>query len=254
MSPRARNSLLGTCVLLTTVCGPGLRPSGANAGQTVRSGNETLTLKVAATVLAKAKNRRGARLRIIFERGTVDGQRSRQRLRSITITGPRGLRYNPGAFPRCLLSAWVLSEDFSCPTKFRIGFGTGAADGRPTIPQLVQLPVNVFNASNDVDGLNRPRAKPLPGVILATGSVGAALDIIRPGGLYYEQPDEDPEAAFLTLVRLDLTVKAISRRGTPYVQLPAKCPRSRRWRFTATERHYEGPTLKATHDVRCRRR
>jgi hypothetical protein len=66
-----RLPLVGICLLAAATLA---LPAGpASAGDVVRVGNETLFLNVTAKRQAKARMQRGARLRFIFERCTVNG-------------------------------------------------------------------------------------------------------------------------------------------------------------------------------------
>lgn len=247
-----------TCCLAATAAAPLAWTTDASGGPQVRSGVNTLQLRVAASAQRAIRDRRGEKLHIVVDRGTTNGKRSRLHLKSIMIKGPTGLRYNTRAFPRCRESDFLRSQGFECPASSRIGTGTATADSRPAVPQLEQLPVTVFNATDDLDSQLRPRKTPLPGMLLDAGSyLTLTLSLARQGTILYENPPNpepfDPRAGNPTLVRLDVTIDARSRRGVSYVHLPARCPPSGHWRFTAIERHYDGPTLTATHDLSCGR-
>jgi hypothetical protein len=229
----------------------------ASGGPTVRSGDDVLRLTIAARTQPGVKNGRAAQLRFVIDSRTKSGRQSRLHVKSITIKGPAGLQYNSRAFPSCRTSDFIRSTELSCPASTQIGTGTTTVDSRPQIPQLEQLPVTVFNASDDLDPSFHPRKKPVPGVLFSAGSVGfAVLTLPRAGTLLLEVPSHppDPHVGRSRFVFVDVTLNARSRHGVAYVELPAQCPASGHWRFAAIERHYNGPTLTAIHDLPCGRR
>jgi hypothetical protein len=235
-------------------------PASALAGRTVRSGNETV--RVAITAKAQpgaARSSHGAKLRYVVNLGTVNGQRSTENIKDITVRGPRGLLYNTSVLPRCVESKFFNVMGYKCPARSLLGVGTAKADARPTLATLIDARLTAYNSSNDLDAANKPRTAK-PGVVLNAdigggNSVGLSLDVSSGGTLLYQGTPPAPGQAqsLYSIVALDLTVGGLGSRGRPYIQLPATCPRNGLWRFTLTERFRSGRAITATHDLRCGR-
>ena len=236
-----------------------LSTAPALAGTTVRKGNETVSLAVSVVALPGAtKANRGTKVRYVVKRGTVNGLRSSEDLRSITVSGPQGLRYNSGVLGTCDVAKVFADDKYKCPKNTTIGSGKGKADARPAVAALIDAKLTASNALVNFDADNKPRPG-LPGVFIDAdigggNSVGLSLDTKPNGTFVYAQGRAAPgtQAAY-TIVNLDLTVGVLGRNGKPYVQLPATCPKNGKWRFGMVERHWSGLTLTATHDVRCKR-
>lgn len=232
-------------------------PGFALAGARVTKGNETARLTVTRLALPGApSDSRGARLRYRVKLGTVDGKRSTEVLKSITIKPPSGLRFNPAAVPTCLLSKWNADPNYPCPKKTKIASGTGTADARPTIPDLIDTTATAFNGKLDEDAAGMPQS-PRPGVLIeakidAKNGVGVVLETTSHGKIIYTAtPTTGGPQPLYTIVGLDLTLGVIGKGKTPYVQLPSRCPNSGTWRFSLTEVFTSGLKLTALHDVRC---
>jgi hypothetical protein len=230
-------------------------PASAVAGRTVRSGNDTASISVSAKPQpGAARSSHGAKLRFVVKRGTINGQPRAEVAAVTTLRGPRGLRYNTSAFPRCIESKWLRSSAYNCPALAAVGAGRAMLDGRPKVPNLVPARVTAFNSSNDID---KPRA-PKPGLMLDTHlgggqSAGGFYDVTPAGALILDEPPALPGFVEYLFATLDVTVGGLGTHRTPYIQLPATCPRNGLWRFSFTERFPSGRKLVATHDLRCRR-
>lgn len=235
----------------------GLLPASAMAGAKATKGNETARITVTKLALPGApKGSRGARLRYRVTLGTVDGQRSNERLKRITITAPSGLRFNPSVAPTCLLSKWNADPDYICPAKSKVATGTGTADARPTVPDLIHTTATAYNGKFDQDASGAPQS-PRPGLLIdakvdANNSVGVDLETTTHGKIVYRAtPPTGGGQSLYEIVGLDLTLGVVGKGKTPYVQLPSRCPKSGAWRFSLTEVFRSGLTLTALHDVNC---
>ena len=154
-------------------------------------------------------------------------------------------------------SGWPIRSTGARRTRL-IGSGKGKADARPAVATLIDATLTASNALVNFDANNKPRPG-LPGVFIDAdigggNIVGLSLDTKANGTFVFAQgrPEAGKQAAY-TIVNLDLTVGVLGRKGKPYIQLPATCPKSGKWRFSMVERHWSGLTLTATHDVRCKR-
>lgn len=241
-------------LLLMLAC---MLPASAMAGATVTKGNETARLTVTKLALPGApKDSRGARLRYRVALGTVDGKRSNERLKRITIRAPSGLSFNPSAVPTCLLSKWNADPNYRCPKGTKVASGTGTADARPTIPDLIDTTATAFNGKLDQDASEAPQS-PRPGLLIeaqidAKNGVGVVLETTSHGKIVYRSsPPTGSQQSLYEIVGLDLTLGVLGKGKTPYVQLPSRCPKSGAWRFSLTEVFRSGLTLTALHDVKC---
>ena len=98
--------------VLLVVLAP-LAPASALAGRTVRSGNETAsTFCTSNPQPGAARPSHGAKLHYVVKLGTVNGQRSTENIASITVRGPRGLRYNSSVLPRCVESKFFNIKNY----------------------------------------------------------------------------------------------------------------------------------------------
>jgi hypothetical protein len=253
MRPSVRSPLrLVTCVVPAVALFFGAT-SNALGGEIARSGDETLRLGIAMTPHGAPADR-GIRLRVMIERGTVSGNPALTALRSVVLKGPLGFRINSRNSPRCLVSEFFRSSG-RCPRRSSVGTGTIILDLRPAVAQPFAVATQLFNATNDVNAANQPRSRPLPGLFIVAGLFGVSLDIRRPPTLLTEirRPRADIVGRPIRYSRVDVSLGGSSRRGVPYLQRAASCPRNGRWRFRTTWRYWDGPTLTATHDVRCPR-
>jgi hypothetical protein len=183
---------------------------------------------------------------------------------TLAVRTPRGMTVDPTVAARCALpksDADITST--RCGAATRVGSGTALADARSFgIANPIPATIAVFNGAAhsghptlilqgkamlggtpavmeyDFEYLNRP-----------TGPYGLHLITFHP----YTAPPANPNAGFITLNKLDVTIgKTVTRKGVKagYFRAPTTCT-SAGWASDAEFALNTGAVLKATNVVPC---
>jgi hypothetical protein len=145
----------------------------------------------------------------------------------------------------------------ACPPGSQVGSGTATADARPTLPDPVPATVQLYNGTDDINLDGSPRNPGIPAVILyAKTNIGAVsvlpFDIL---GNKLELDFMAPTPGQSQLYHLQKVDVTFPNRGgrKAYVTAPRRCGPSRKWNFSQTVTNYDGPSITAGHQVRCRK-
>ena len=243
-------------------------PAVAFAGTRATSGDQTLQLSASVSP-NRASPPHGARgvvlqLHVDYESLNADAQ-IKERTKAVIIQIPSGMKLHTDRAKVCKFSAMSQTDangqtmgPAACPAGSQVGAGTATADARPAVPQPLQATVQLYNGIDDVNTDGSPRSPGVPAIILyAKTNIGATsilpFDILGTKLQLDFAPAPDPTATQLYhLQKVD--VRFPNRGGKrAYVTAPRKCGPSRKWNFSQTVTNYDGPSVTAGHQVRCRK-
>lgn len=231
-------------------------PASALAGKTVTAGDQTLqiTAKVTPAKAGTKKKPRGARLQLHVDYESLnEGAQIKESTKSILLTMPKGMALHPSTAETCTLSALLRDGDTACPAGSLVGQGKGTADPRPTLPEPIDATIALYNGIDDVAPDGSPRDKGIPAVIMyAKTSIGvnATLPFDIKGNkllLEYAPPAEGSSQLF-HIQKVDIS---IPNGKKPYVTVPTTCKKP--WSFSMAVANFDGPTVTASHSVKCKR-
>jgi hypothetical protein len=250
------------------ICGLAVAlPTVAFAGSKATSGDQTLQLSESVTP-NKASTKTKARgvvvkIHVDYESLNTDAQ-IKENTKQVLLTAPTGMKFHPDRAKVCKLSDMLKTDangtqagPAACPAGSQVGSGTATADARPAVPQPVPATVTLYNGLDDVNPDGTPRSPGVPALILyAKTNIGATatlpFDILGSKLELDYAPPAPGQTQLFHLQKVDLTLP--NRGGKhAYVTNPRKCGPSRKWNFSMTISNFDGPSVTAGHQVRCRR-
>ena len=243
-------------------------PALAFAGSKTTSGDQTLQISasVSPNKASPPHGARGVALKLHVDYESLnEGAQIKEHTKAVIVGLPSGMKLHTDRAKVCKFSDMAKTDangqtagPTACPAGSQIGSGTATADARPAVAQPVEATVQLFNGLDDVNVDGTPRSPGTPAIILyAKTNIGATstlpFDIIGTKLQLDFAPTPDPTATQLYhLQKVDVTLP--NRGGKhAYVTAPRKCGPSRHWSFTQTVTNYDGPTITAGHQVRCRK-
>ena len=258
----SKHSVLLICGLAAAL--PGL----AYAGSKVTSADQTLQISasVSPNKASPSHGARGVVLKFHTDYESLNqGAQIKEATKAVIVGLPSGLKIHTDRAAVCKVSDMNKLDSSgnavgpaACPAGSQVGSGTGTADARPAVPQPLQATIQMFNGIDDVNTDGSPRSPGVPAVILyAKTNIGATsilpFDIV---GNTLELDFAAPAPGQSSLYHLQKVDVTFPNRGgrKAYITAPRKCGSSRHWKFTQTVTNYDGPSISATHLVRCRKR
>lgn len=256
-----KHSVLLICGLAAAL--PGL----AYAGSKATSGDQTLQISasISPNKASATSAGRGVVLKLHVDYESLNaGAQVKENTKQVLLTGP-GLKYHTNRATVCKLSEMLKTDSAgtaagpaACPQGSQVGTGSATADARPAIPQPVPATVTLYNGLDDVNADNTPRSPGTPALILyAKTNIGATstlpFDIVgNKLQLDFAAPTMPGATQLYHIQKVDLTLP--NRGGSKaYVTAPRRCGPSRRWNFSMKISNYDGPSVTAGHQIRCRK-
>jgi hypothetical protein len=255
-----KHSVLLICGIVAAL--PGL----AYAGSKATSGDQTLQVSASLSPnkASATKAGRGVVLKINVDYESLnDGAQIKENTKQVLFVGPSGVKFHADRAAQCKLSdmnkpdaTGTPTGGAACPPGSQVGTGTATADARPTLPDPVPATVTLYNGIDDVNTDGSPRNPGVPAVILyAKTNIGAVsilpFDILG-NKLQLDFGTPTPgQAQLFHIQKVNLTVPNRGGRKA-YVTAPRRCGPSRKWSFSMTISNYDGPSVTAGHQIRCR--
>lgn len=174
----------------------------------------------------------------------------------VHVVLPKGSRIDPAVPGVCTASdpELILAGDSACPAASQVGEGTLSADtGAPgevgTFPRTVETEVSFFNGERDLIFLAETTNTLVPLRVPAHFEVGERSFTSSVPPL----PGAPPPDPFLAIDEVTNSLyRVASDSGGGYITTPPRCPRKRRWRFTAEVTYRDGVVQKQRSVMSCR--
>jgi hypothetical protein len=178
----------------------------------------------------------------------------------IVIKLNEGGKYNSGKFPRCNLASLQSKGPKGCPSKSKIGSGTGVGYAKPVVTDPVNAKLTIFNGAK-VGGKDTILVYVFPDLGPTFVSVGK-ISKKRSGGFDYNLDFNIPPIktlpsapdASVTSVKTKTPVKRIrkGKRKHYLIIAPRKC--SGTWKGSGTFYFANGETKTVPISQKCKRR
>jgi hypothetical protein len=257
-----KRSVLLICGLAAAL--PGL----AYAGSKATSGDQTLQVSASVSPNRASTNKAGRgtvlKLHVDYE-SLNEGAQVKENTKAVILTMPSGMKIHTDRAKVCKFSDMTKLDangnapgPAACPSGSQVGSGTATADARPGVPQPLPATVTMFNGLDDVNPDGTPRSPGTPAVILyAKTNIGATSTLpfdVLGSKLELDFPAPTPgQGSLYHIQKVDITFP--NRGGKhAYVTNPRKCGPSKKWNFSMSITNFDGPTVTAGHQVRCRKR
>ena len=162
----------------------------------------------------------------------------------ITIKLNAGGKYNGSKFPKCSLNALNQKGPKGCPSKSKIGSGTGVGYARPVVTDPVQAKLTIFNGGNSILVYVFPDLGP---TFVVTCNITGGYNLscaIPPIKTLPSAPD-----AAVGAVSTKVGVKKKGKLGM--LVTPKKCKGS--WKYTAKFSFTTGETVTAPGTQKCKK-
>ena len=166
----------------------------------------------------------------------------------IQISFPTGGKWNGSKFPKCSASALLAKGPKGCPSKSKLGTGTGVGYAKPVVTDPVNAALTIFNGGNSILVYVFPDLGPTF-VVTCKIAGGYNLDCTIPP---IKTLPNAPDAATGTV---KTKTKALSiKKGGKSVGLvltPKKCKGS--WKSTAKFTFTDGESLSLPFSQKCKK-
>jgi len=166
----------------------------------------------------------------------------------VQISFAKGGKWNGAKFPKCTASKLLSSGPKGCPSKSKLGTGTGVGYAKPVVTDPVQAKLTIFNAGSSILVYVFPDLGPTF-VVTCKISGGYNLDCAIPP---IKTLPSAPDAA-TTTVKTKTTPKSITKAGKKIGMIitPKKCKGS--WKSTAKFSFTTGETVSAPFSQKCKK-
>ena len=166
----------------------------------------------------------------------------------IQISFAKGGKWNGPKFPKCSLNALNSKGPKGCPSKSKLGSGTGVGYAKPVVTDPVQAKLTIFNGGNSILVYAFPDLGPTF-VTVCKVVGGYNLDCgIDPIKTLPSAPD-----ASVGTVKTKTTPKSVKKRGKKLglVITPKKCKGS--WKSSATFSFATGEKVTTPFSQKCKK-
>jgi hypothetical protein len=166
----------------------------------------------------------------------------------VTITFPKGGKWNGPKFPKCTASKLLASGPKGCPSKSKLGTGTGVGYAKPVVTDPVNAQLTIFNGGSSILVYVFPDLGPTF-VVTCKISGGYNLDCVIPP---IKTLPSAPDAA-TTTVKTKTKANSIKKSGKKIGMIitPKKCKKS--WKSTAKFAFTTGETVTASYSQKCKK-
>jgi len=166
----------------------------------------------------------------------------------IQISFPKGGKWNGPKFPKCTESKLLASGPKGCPSKSKLGTGTGVGYAKPVVTDPVQAKLTIFNGGSSILVYVFPDLGPTF-VVTCKISGGYNLDCVIPP---IKTLPSAPDAA-TTTVKTKTTPKSITKKGKKIgmIVTPKKCKKS--WKSSAKFSFTTGETVTTPYSQKCKK-
>jgi hypothetical protein len=166
----------------------------------------------------------------------------------IQISFPKGGKWNGPKFPKCSLNALNSKGPKGCPSKSKIGSGTGVGYAKPVVTDPVQAKLTIFNGGSSILVYAFPDLGP---TFVVTCKIvgGYSLDCSIPP---IKTLPSAPDAATAT-VKTKTTPKSIKKKGKKLglIITPKKCKGS--WKSSAVFSFATGEKVTTPFSQKCKK-
>jgi len=166
----------------------------------------------------------------------------------VQISFPKGGKWNGAKFPKCTESKLLASGPKGCPSKSKLGTGTGVGYAKPVVTDPVQAKLTIFNGGSSILVYVFPDLGPTF-VVTCKISGGYNLDCVIPP---IKTLPSAPDAA-TTTVKTKTTAKSIKKNGKKIGMIitPKKCKKS--WKSSAKFSFTTGETVTTPYSQKCKK-
>jgi hypothetical protein len=166
----------------------------------------------------------------------------------IVITFPKGGKWNGAKFPKCNVNSLQQKGPKGCPSKSKIGSGSGVGYAKPVVTDPVQAKLTLFNGGSSVLVYVFPDLGPTF-VVTCKVTGGYNLDCSIPP---IKTLPSAPDAA-TGQVDAKTTAKSITKKGKKLgmVITPKKCAGS--WKSSATFYFTTGEKVTSPYSQKCKK-
>jgi len=166
----------------------------------------------------------------------------------VQISFPKGGKWNGAKFPKCTESKLLASGPKGCPSKSKLGTGTGVGYAKPVVTDPVQAKLTIFNGGSSILVYVFPDLGPTF-VVTCKISGGYNLDCVIPP---IKTLPSAPDAA-TTTVKTKTTPKSIKKKGKKIgmILTPKKCKGS--WKSSAKFSFTTGETVTTPYSQKCKK-
>ena len=166
----------------------------------------------------------------------------------VQISFPKGGKWNGAKFPKCTESKLLASGPKGCPSKSKLGTGTGVGYAKPVVTDPVQAKLTIFNGGSSILVYVFPDLGPTF-VVTCKISGGYNLDCVIPP---IKTLPSAPDAA-TTTVKTKTTAKSITKKGKKIgmIVTPKKCKKS--WKSSAKFSFTTGETVTTPYSQKCKK-
>ena len=166
----------------------------------------------------------------------------------VQISFPKGGKWNGPKFPKCTESKLLASGPKGCPSKSKLGTGTGVGYAKPVVTDPVQAKLTIFNGGSSILVYVFPDLGPTF-VVTCKISGGYNLDCVIPP---IKTLPSAPDAA-TTTVKTKTTAKSITKKGKKIGMIitPKKCKKS--WKSSAKFSFTTGETVTTPYSQKCKK-
>jgi hypothetical protein len=166
----------------------------------------------------------------------------------IQISFPSGGKWNGPKFPKCSASALLGKGPKGCPSKSKLGTGTGVGYAKPVVTEPVQAKLTIFNGGSSILVYVFPDLGPTF-VVTCKIAGGYNLDCAVPP---IKTLPSAPDAA-TGIVKTKTTPKSIKKgqKKLGLVVTPKKCKGT--WKSTAKFTFTSGETVSAPFSQKCKK-
>jgi hypothetical protein len=166
----------------------------------------------------------------------------------VQITFPSGGKWNGKKFPKCTASKLNSGGPKACPSKSKIGTGTGVGYAKPVVTDPVNGKLTLFNGGNNILVYVFPDLGP---TFVVTCNITGGYNLncaIPPIKTLPSAPD-----AAVGAVTTKVTAKTVSKGGKKYgmIVTPKKCTGS--WKGSAKFSFTTGETVTAPFSQKCKK-
>jgi hypothetical protein len=166
----------------------------------------------------------------------------------VQISFQKGGKWNGAKFPKCSLNKLLASGPKGCPSKSKVGTGTGVGYAKPVVTDPVQGKLTIFNGGSSILVYVFPDLGPTF-VVTCKISGGYNLDCgIPPIKTLPSAPD-----AAVGSVKTKTTPKSIKKGGKKIGMIitPKKCKGS--WKSSAKFSFTTGETVTTPYSQKCKK-
>jgi hypothetical protein len=166
----------------------------------------------------------------------------------VQISFQKGGKWNGAKFPKCNASKLLASGPKGCPSKSKLGTGTGVGYAKPVVTDPVNAQLTIFNGGNNILVYVFPDLGPTF-VVTCKISGGYNLDCAIPP---IKTLPSAPDAA-TTTVKTKTTPKTIKKGGKKVglIVTPKTCKKT--WKSTAKFTFTTGEVVTAPFSQKCKK-